>query len=193
MQIDTGLPEDAIVVCSFGDASANHATALTGISAARYGNRRGNAMPILFVCEDNGIGISVDTPQRWIRDSFGHYTHLRYFEADGALPDVWATVEAAVEACRSQRMPVFLHLITTRLWGHAGSDIEAAYRSADQIRAAEARDPLLRNAQVLIERGIATPAQLTDLVSRVRSRVREAGEWAATRRCHRNHGAPRAA
>ena len=181
MQIETGLPEDALVVCSFGDASANHATALTGISAARYGSRRGYPMPILFVCEDNGIGISVETPQRWIRDSFSHHKHLRYFEADGELPEVWATVHEAVETCRTQRMPVFLHLITTRLWGHAGSDIETAYRSNDEIRAAEARDPILRNARALVDQGIATPTQLIDLVTQVRARVREAGEWAATR------------
>src|SRR5918997_5447024 len=36
LSVDSGLPEDAIVVCSFGDASANHATALSAINAARY-------------------------------------------------------------------------------------------------------------------------------------------------------------
>ncbi|MGH9833450.1 MAG: thiamine pyrophosphate-dependent enzyme, partial [Blastocatellia bacterium] len=30
------LSDDSIVLCSFGDASANHATALAGINAARY-------------------------------------------------------------------------------------------------------------------------------------------------------------
>src|SRR5687767_5578745 len=35
------LPEDAIAVCSFGDASANHATALAAINTARYAVRMG--------------------------------------------------------------------------------------------------------------------------------------------------------
>jgi 2-oxoisovalerate dehydrogenase E1 component len=39
--------------------------------------------------------------------------------------------------------PVFLHLDTVRLWGHAGSDVELAYRSLDEIEATEARDPIL--------------------------------------------------
>ena len=59
-------PADAIVLCSFGDASANHATALAAINTARYAARVGLPMPILFVCEDNGIGISVPTPDGWI-------------------------------------------------------------------------------------------------------------------------------
>ena len=68
--IQPALPADTIVCCSFGDASANHATALAGINSARYAHRRGNPVPVLFLCEDNGIGISVGTPLRWIRDAF---------------------------------------------------------------------------------------------------------------------------
>jgi 2-oxoisovalerate dehydrogenase E1 component len=47
------VPSDAIVCCSFGDASASHATALAGFNAARYSLRGGQPTPILFVCEDN--------------------------------------------------------------------------------------------------------------------------------------------
>ena len=71
MGVATDLPSDAIVVASFGDASANHATALAGINTARYAARLGLPCPILFVCEDNGIGISVPTPPGWIAESFG--------------------------------------------------------------------------------------------------------------------------
>lgn len=181
LQHDPGLPEDSIVMCSFGDASANHATALTGINAARYGARRGNPMPILFLCEDNGIGISVDTPSRWIRETFGGLRFLRYFEAEGEVDQVWDVVEEAVHVCRSRRVPVFLRLETVRLWGHAGSDIEAAYRTPAQIEASEARDPLVRNARRLVELGAATPEQLREIVGRVRERVRAAGEDAAAR------------
>ncbi|MDT8340990.1 MAG: thiamine pyrophosphate-dependent enzyme [Longimicrobiales bacterium] len=179
--VDPGLPPDAIVCCSFGDASANHASALTAIGAARYGSRRGNPMPILFVCEDNGIGISTETPRRWIRNSFSHLTFLRYLEATGTLDQIWGTVDEAVHVCRSTRAPVFLRLETVRLWGHAGSDIESAYRSPSDIEATEARDPLLLNARRLVEVGAADPERLRTLVVETRERVREVGEWAATR------------
>ena len=181
MGIGIEPPADAIVCCTFGDASANHATALTGIQAARYGNRRGNPLPILFVCEDNGIGISTDTPQRWIRDTFGGRSHLTYMEADGDLAHAWNQVAEAVRICRDLRAPVFLRLVTTRLWGHAGSDIETAYRTPEEIRETEARDPLLANGRFLIERGVASPEQLRDLCARIDDEVRSAGEEAASR------------
>ncbi|MEJ2538687.1 MAG: thiamine pyrophosphate-dependent enzyme [Gemmatimonadota bacterium] len=168
------IPADSVVCCTFGDASANHATALSGISSARYGSRRGNPIPILFVCEDNGIGISTETPPRWIRDTFSQLSWLTYMEAEGSLDQIWNAVEEAVNRCRESRAPVFLRVSTVRLWGHAGSDIEMAYRSREEIEAAEARDPLLLNARFLMERGIASPKTLRDLSERVRQRVREA-------------------
>jgi 2-oxoisovalerate dehydrogenase E1 component len=181
MGLDSGLPHDALVLCSFGDASANHATALTGINAARYSYRKGNPTPILFLCEDNRIGISVEKPRRWLGDHFGRLEHLRYFVADGELDEIWETVRLAIVTCRSAHMPVFLRLPTVRLWGHAGSDVETGYRTLEEIEAIEARDPLLANARLLIERGAATPGELKAIRDDARERVLAAAEEAARR------------
>ena len=179
--IPSGLAADAIVCCSFGDASANHATALAGINTARYAKRRGAPAPILFLCEDNGIGISVDTPRDWIRDTYSKQPHLAYFRAEGELDQVFDAVSRAIAHCRSQRMPVFLHLETVRLWGHAGSDVETTYHSLEEIAAIEARDPLMRNAKRLIECGVADGATLTAIVRDTRRRVMAAAEEASRR------------
>lgn len=175
------LSDDAIVCCSFGDASANHATALAGINAARYTVRRGGQAPILFLCEDNGIGISVETPRNWIQDSFSSQPHLSYFGAHGELDEIYETVSAAIETCRRTRTPVFLHLHVTRLWGHAGTDVETTYRTVDEIAAAEAQDPLLLNARRLIETGAAMPEQLRALHDETQARIDEALERAIRR------------
>jgi 2-oxoisovalerate dehydrogenase E1 component len=170
------VPDDSVVLCSFGDASANHASALAGIHAARYSQRRGNPTPVVFLCEDNGIGISVDTPRRWIEDSFAHVSGLTYVRANGELHERFDAVAAAVDRCRRSRSPVFVHLDTVRLWGHAGSDVEATYRVAADILADEARDPLLRTARQLVTTGAATPAELRDLVAAVRRHAREVAD-----------------
>ena len=60
------LPHDSVVLCSFGDASSNHSTAQGAFNAAAWTAYRGLALPLIFVCEDNGLGISVSTPQSWI-------------------------------------------------------------------------------------------------------------------------------
>ncbi|MGH2428139.1 MAG: thiamine pyrophosphate-dependent enzyme [Candidatus Limnocylindria bacterium] len=181
MDVDTGLPPDVAVICSFGDASANHATALAAINTARYAVRVGLPMPILFVCEDNDTGISVPTPEGWIADTFGSLPHLRYVLAEGELDDIWTAAAAAMDHVRTSRQPAFLHLRTVRLWGHAGSDAEPAYRSIAEIERVEARDPLVRNARRLIETGAATPAALRELVRDARGRVWAAAEEASRR------------
>jgi 2-oxoisovalerate dehydrogenase E1 component len=175
------LPADAVVLCSFGDASANHATALSAINTARYGVRIGLPMPILFVCEDNQTGISVPTPAGWISDTFGDQPHLRYLLATGEIDEVWDAAAEAVHYVRGARQPAFLHLPTVRLWGHAGSDAEHAYRSAGEIADTEAADPLLRNARRLVEIGAASPEELRDMIDDARQRVMAAAEEATRR------------
>jgi 2-oxoisovalerate dehydrogenase E1 component len=179
--IETGLPEDAITCCTFGDASVNHATALSGINSARYAWRRMNPTPVLFICEDNQRGISVETPRRWIRDFFSRLEHLRYFEASGELEEMWDTISLAIQTCRTTRQPTFLRLRCHRLWGHAGSDVQSAYMSQAEIEEAEARDPVLTNARRLVECGAATPEQLREIVRTTRDRVRAGSEEARRR------------
>jgi len=175
------LPADAIVMCSFGDATVNHATALAAFNTARYGARIGLPMPILFVCEDNQTGISVPTPEGWLAETFSTQSHLHYRHASGEIDEVWNAVEEAIRLVRSAREPAFLHLEVVRLWGHAGSDAEQVYRSLDEIAANESHDPLLRNARRLVETGAATPDQLRALVADVRDRIHAAAEEATLR------------
>jgi 2-oxoisovalerate dehydrogenase E1 component len=181
MGVANELPDDAIVACSFGDASANHATALSAINTARYAVRMGLPMPLLLICEDNDTGISVPTPPGWIADSFGSLPHLRYVGAEGELDEVWAAVGAAIDHVRAAREPAFLHLRTVRLWGHAGSDAEQTYRSVTEIAEVEARDPLVRHARRLVETGAATPEELRTLVRDTRARMSAVAEEAARR------------
>ena len=63
-------PRDAVTLASFGDASASHSTAVGAINAACHTAYQGIPAPLLLVCEDNGIGISVPTPpDGWRRRS----------------------------------------------------------------------------------------------------------------------------
>ena len=161
--VESPWPADALAVCSFGDASANHSTAVGAINAAMHTAYQGVPMPLLFVCEDNGIGISVKTPRGWVARTYGNRDGLEYFSADGTdLPSVYATAAAAAEYIRAQRRPAFLHLRTVRLMGHAGSDYEPAYRKPDEITADFERDPVLCTAQLLVRAGVLTPQQVLD-------------------------------
>src|SRR5574340_120568 len=176
------IPEDSIVVCSFGDASANHSTALGAFNAAQWTAFQKLPCPILFVCEDNAIGISVKTPEGWIEANFRNRPGLHYLVADGLdLVDSYSQALAAVEYCRQARRPVFLHLKVVRLMGHAGTDAETEYRAPQELESIEARDPLLISAETALEDGLLTPAELLAHYEAARRRVQEASKKAAKR------------
>jgi 2-oxoisovalerate dehydrogenase E1 component len=173
LKVDSEWPEDAVVLCSFGDASANHSSATGAINTALATAFRGLPVPILFVCEDNGFGISVPTPGGWIEAAYGSRPGLRYVSADGSDPAAaWPAVMQAVETVRDQRRPAFLHLRTVRFGGHAGSDAEISYRKPREIEADYARDPLLSTASCLR----ATGASADDILERYEAIRRQIDE-----------------
>src|SRR5436190_3142241 len=116
-------PSDAVVVCSFGDASVNHATAQAGLNTAGWCAHAGLPLPVLFVCEDNGIGISVRSPAGWVESVLRSRPGIRYFAADGCdLAGAYAAATEAAAYVRRHRRPAMLPLSTVRLMGHAGAD-----------------------------------------------------------------------
>ena len=173
--VEPPWPIDSVVVCSFGDASANHSAATGAINTALHTAHQRLPAPVLFVCEDNGLGISVRTPQGWVEQAYGSRPGLRYFAADGF--DVAATHDtalAASEYVRRSGRPAFLHLRTVRFLGHAGSDAEISYRTPSQIEADYARDPLLGTATALVQSGAVTPAELLERFDAVAGAVEQA-------------------
>jgi 2-oxoisovalerate dehydrogenase E1 component len=167
-----GRAEYRIAICSFGDASSNHSTAAGAINAAAWASFQRIPAPVLFLCEDNGLGISVHTPTNWIAANYQNRTGLAYFQADGLdICSAWDTANQAIDHVRKTRSPAFLHLSVVRLLGHAGSDVEQLYRSQEEIEASEAKDPLLRTAFLLIDNGWMTPEAVLELYNNCRERL----------------------
>jgi hypothetical protein len=107
-------------VGSFGDASANHNVTTGTVNTARLCAHQRLPLPLLFVCEDNGLGISVRTPAGWIESAYGSRPHLRYESVDGTDPEAVLAVTAELgDWVRTRRRPAFLHLRTVRFGGHA--------------------------------------------------------------------------
>lgn len=177
MSIPTALPEDSVVICSFGDASVNHSTALGAINAAIWTTHQGLPMPIVLVCEDNQIGISVPTPEQWIESQYATRRGLAYFATDGLnLFDLYVQAKKAEHHARAKRKPVFLHMKTVRLLGHAGSDVEQSYLTLSRIEQAERHDPLLHSARLVIENDILSAAEVIELYKEVEHRVLQESE-----------------
>ncbi len=175
-------PDDAIVVCTFGDASLNHATAQAALNTTAHAAHQHLPVPLLFVCEDNGLGISVPSPVGWVAEALSSRHDLRYESAEG--DDPVAALQTARELAtwvRVNRRPAVLHLRTVRYLGHAGADVETAYRSPKDVRSDLDRDPLLATAAWLIASGTRTASQLAAEYLATRARVREVAIDAARR------------
>ena len=176
------LDENSIVLCSFGDASVNHASALSAFNTASWITHYGGHVPIIFICEDNGLGISVPTDLKWIEKSFSRKYGIKYVSVDGLdIFDLIYTTRKLEKECRLNRRPIFLHMKTERLMGHAGSDIELGYKSLDQIEMAEKNDPLLHTARIFIENNILFKEEILNLYESTRKQVSAVFESATLR------------
>ena len=172
--VGTPWPADAVVVCSLGDASMNHSTAVGAMNAALQASYRGMPVPLLVVVEDNGLGISVRTPGGWTEQTWSRRPGLEWFDVDGA--DLGEAVRVSSEAAhhvRSRRRPALLRLRTVRLMGHAGTDLESAYRSQTEIQSEMERDPVLAAADLLVGAGVLTAEDVVERYEASRARVLE--------------------
>jgi 2-oxoisovalerate dehydrogenase E1 component len=176
------LPDDAIVMCSFGDASANHSTAQGAFNAAGWTAWQSIPLPLLFVCEDNGIGISTKTPKGWIEANFSSRPGLRYFKADGLdFYDAFKVAQEAADFVRRRKKPAVLHIRTIRLYGHAGADVPTTYLPREEVEAEEAQDPLLHMVRLMGQAGVMTPAQALEVYTETNARVVRVADEVVTR------------
>ena len=176
------LPDDAIVMCSFGDASANHSTAQGAFNAAGWTAWQSIPLPLLFVCEDNGIGISTKTPKGWIEANFSSRPGLRYFKADGLdFYDAFKVAQEAADFVRRRKKPAVLHIRTIRLYGHAGADVPTTYLPREEVEAEEAQDPLLHMVRLMDQAGVMPPAQALEIYTETNARVARVADEVVTR------------
>ena len=176
------LDINSIVLCSFGDASANHASALSSFNTASWIFNNGGHVPIVFICEDNGTGISVPTDSNWIEKSFSSRYGIKYVSTDGLnILDLILKAKKVEKDCRLNRRPIFLHMKTVRLMGHAGSDIELGYKSLTEIEEAEINDPLLHSARIILENKLLSKNEILNLYESFRKQVSYVFEAATVR------------
>lgn len=179
---DGALPSDSIILCSFGDASLNHSSAQGAINTASWTAYRKIHLPLVFICEDNGIGISTPTPAGWIYESMRHRPGIQYFHCNGLdLIDTYIAAQNTECYVRAHRMPAFLCMRCVRLMGHAGADAETVYLSDAEIENNESHDPLLYSASLLIGHGIVTADEIINLYSTTARNVEEVAEEAIRR------------
>ena len=150
--------EDAIAVSFFGDGAINRGPFLEALNWAKVFQ-----LPVLFVCEDNGISATTQsapmTAGHQAASARARSMDIPATGVDGN--DVEAVSAAAVSLIAEIRGgggPRLLHAMTYRQKGHVSVD-PGTYRDPAEVAKALKSDPILQARTRLIARGLETDAR----------------------------------
>ncbi|MFB2553687.1 thiamine pyrophosphate-dependent dehydrogenase E1 component subunit alpha [Ensifer soli] len=171
------LKTGKVVVSFFGDGANNEGAFHEALNMAAVWK-----LPVIFVCENNGYGMSTSTARSTavanIADRASAYAMPGTIVDGNVLSDVAEASHAAVERARRGEGPSLIECKTYRHRGHSKSD-RNRYRTKDEIDDwMTNRDPIIRYEAQLAEFGIATRAELDAVRASVAKEIAEAIEFA---------------
>jgi len=146
---------DAIVFNSQGESSVSEGYVYEAINGASR-----EKLPVIFVFQDNGYGISVpkrdQTANEHVCDNFTGLPNLKIVKCDGKDPidSTWALREAMTYV-HSGEGAAIVHANCVRIGSHSNSDRHELYRDEAELAAARAQDPLPRFRAFCREHGVS--------------------------------------
>jgi 2-oxoisovalerate dehydrogenase E1 component len=156
-----------LVVTTIGDAATRQGDFFEALCFAKE-----RKLPMLFLVEDNGYGISMPTrknnplalnvlePDNW-----------RHIEGQDVQQIYDATAEA-FDKIRAEGGPFFFWIRMERLSSHTSSDDQKLYRSAEELQALEKSDPLKYWKDQLVQESVITLEEFARLDNEVKERIR---------------------
>jgi 2-oxoisovalerate dehydrogenase E1 component len=169
---------DEVVYVSIGEGSTSQGEFWESLNTASNGK-----LPVVYVVEDNEYAISTpveaNTPGGNISRLIANFPNFHFAEIDGTDPlACYAAMVEAVAYCRAGRGPALVHGHVVRPYSHSLSDDERQYRSANEVNAETARDPLAKMQLWLLREGILDADQITRLEQKVDEEVQRAADRA---------------
>jgi 2-oxoisovalerate dehydrogenase E1 component len=159
--------KNAVVVATVGDAATRQGDFYEAICFAKE-----KKLPLLFVVEDNGYGIS--SPTRKINPRALDVVQPNdWRELDGA--NVGETYEEAAKAfahIRAGKGPVFFWVMMERLSSHTSSDDQKLYRSTEELKRCAECDPVKKWKEQLISEGLISESDYANLDNEIKERIR---------------------
>lgn len=167
---------DQVVACFFGDGALNEGAFHEGLNMAALWN-----LPVILVCENNFYGASTHISRSMpVTDlaARGAAYGIPAQTVDGMdVLAVHAATSQAVDRARAGQGPTFLECQTYRFVGHSRSD-PGLYRPPEEVAEWQARDPIPRLRQQLVEAGTATPEELTAIEENIEAELDDAVAFA---------------
>ena len=142
-----------VAMSSQGESSTSEGYVYEAINGASC-----EKLPVVFVFQDNGYGISVpkkdQTANEFAADNFTGFKNLSIVHCDGKdIFDSMNTMLAAKAHAIKKSEPVIVHAHCVRIGNHSNSDKHEWYRDEKEIAEAAAQDPLPKFRAELLENG----------------------------------------
>src|SRR3954469_17844065 len=142
---------DEVVYVSLGDGTSSEGEFWEALNTAC--NLR---LPVVFLLEDNGYAISVpaevQTAGGDVTKLISGFPNLFRQRCDGTdAIESFAVMQRAVDNCRRNRGPSFVHAKVIRPYSHSLSDDEKLYRCEAERATDAERDPIKRFGALLVQ------------------------------------------
>lgn len=167
---------DRVCLCFFGDGASNEGTFHESINMAAIWD-----LPVIFLCENNQYGMSMSTKRSMRNETIAQ--RAQAFGIPGERVDgndilaVRQVVSQAAQHARSGQGPVLIEAYTYRYKGHSKSD-QNRYRTRDEIRDWQQRDPIQRFISVLTAQGMMNQQEITQTESDAYQAIEDAYQFA---------------
>jgi 2-oxoisovalerate dehydrogenase E1 component len=165
---------DAVVISSQGESSVSEGYVYEAINGASN-----EELPVVFVFQDNGYGISVpkedQTANRKVAKNFEGFKNLRILYCNGKdVFDSMNTMEEAVKWSMEEQKPVLVHANCVRIGSHSNSDRHELYRDKNELSYVKEYDPLDKYRRLLLRYERATEDELKEIEEKVAAEVKVA-------------------
>lgn len=162
---------EGVAITSHGEATVSEGFVYEAINGATT-----EKLPVIFVIQDNGYGISVpkkeQTANRKVSDNFSGFKNLRIIHCNGK--DVFDSMNAMTEArhhATTTGKPVMVHANCVRIGSHSNSDKHTLYRDDYELGYVKAADPLMKFRRMLLRYERFTDEELKEIEAKARKEV----------------------
>lgn len=166
--------EKAVAISGQGESSVSEGYVYEAFNGADK-----EQLPVIFVIQDNGYGISVpkkdQTANRKVANNFIGLKNTRIIHCNGK--DVFDSMNAMAEAKRfaiEESKPVLLQANCVRMHSHSNSDDHLLYRNQSERNYVQEYDPLAKFRRMLIRYNRFTEEEIQEIEAEVKAEVKAA-------------------
>ena len=167
-----------VAITSHGESATSEGFVYEAINGASL-----ERLPVIFVIQDNGYGISVpkseQTANRKVAENFSGFKNLKIIYCNGK--DVFDSMNAMTEAREyaiSTRNPVIVQANCVRIGSHSNSDKHTLYRDENELEYVKDADPLMKFRRMLLRYKRLTEEELQQIEANAKKELSAANRKA---------------